>query len=100
LRTVLGSAAAPAQERLALRRRTGLTGSRATCGAASGVSGVPVLTQPREFRPVSRDRRPLTPHWATRQSASATIARLILLAPRVRSTKLIGTSVTVSPARM
>src|SRR5262249_2039051 len=40
------------------------------------------------------------PHSATRQNASATIALLILLVPRSRSTKVIGTSVTVIPARM
>jgi len=34
----------------------------------------------------------------TRQNASMITARLILLAPRVRSVNLIGTSVTVSPA--
>ena len=34
----------------------------------------------------------------TRQNASTTIARLILLAPLVRSLNVIGTSVTVSPA--
>ena len=38
------------------------------------------------------------PHWATRRNASITMDRLILLSPRVRSTNVIGTSTTVSPA--
>src|SRR5215468_9975890 len=45
-------------------------------------------------------RRAAMPQPVTRQSASRTIFLLILLAPRWRSSNVIGTSVTVSPAAM
>ena len=43
-------------------------------------------------------RRCRTPHWVTRHSASRTIAPLILVSPRSRSTNVIGTSTTRKPA--
>src|SRR5947209_4271081 len=49
---------------------------------------------------LGRRRRPsrfAIPHCATRQSASATTERLILLAPFVRSVNVIGTSRIVKP---
>ncbi len=51
-----------------------------------------------------RDARPLPirrlchPHAVTLHSASTVIARLILLRPCTRSTKVIGTSTTRKPA--
>jgi len=38
------------------------------------------------------------PHWATRKNASRITALLIFEAPRSRSTKVIGTSVSFRPA--
>src|SRR5690606_40684040 len=43
--------------------------------------------------------RACTPQTVTRQSASRTIAEFILLAPRSRSAKVIGTSATRNPLR-
>jgi hypothetical protein len=53
----------------------------------------------RNRRPRSPRQRLASPHSATRQNASTTIAPLILLAPCTRSSNVIGTSATRSPAR-
>src|SRR5207249_10680769 len=83
-----------AQERLARRRRRCRRPEPDPAGAGSPGG--------RRYREVPRPgrRRVAKPQTVTRTSASTTMALLILLAPRSRSTKVIGTSVTVSPARM
>src|SRR5262250_1387889 len=56
---------------------------------------------PRQVRLARRSRRPrqVTPQTVTRHKASSTIARLIFDVPCTRSTNVIGTSTTRSPAR-
>jgi hypothetical protein len=53
----------------------------------------------QRVRAAGRPRRERTAHHVTRHSASATIARLILLSPRSRSMKVIGTSTMWKPRR-
>ena len=60
------------------------------------VVSVPVPTGAPRLR--SRRQRRSTPHCVTFHSASATIALLILDAPRSRSVNVIGTSTTRNPA--
>src|SRR6185437_10996389 len=63
----------------------------------SAASYLPALSAPAVLAARRRPSRFATPQRATRTSASSITARLILLLPRARSVKVIGTSVTLPP---
>ena len=80
-------------------QRPRAAGSRTAAGAGGSVMAwPPARPDGRALRRRTRVTLSSTPQTVTRHSASATILRLILLVPDVRSTKVIGTSRTTQAA--